>query len=316
MAIDSRFGRRHDGSRLQQAGQHPGGCSQRRRDVPHSNHPELRGRCRRDWSDGDYLYVRFTVDEYGDWYLTETRVAVANDYYGLPQTKAGDPKLEDFTFKAAHNNVKSYTHILPHDYSVDQVIALATNCSVVQVVDNKPGRREVGVSGDRDFAGGKSAKWFEYTFKVDDTQREGNASGWAGDSARDPGQGTKWYRWTEYSVGSGPVEVPMYSGQTHHCGTLSIWETAGCIHIRFACSGEAYGDDYKWAGFNVTHLNVATDRAAAFMNNNAAPGQFDYRTDHIPRKMSYVHDVASIWPVGTKLYIFAHADVAYALSPK
>jgi len=268
------------------------------------------------WSDGDYLYVRFTVDEYGDWFLTETRVSVANDYYGLPQTKAGDPKLDDFTFNATHDNVKSYTHALPHDYSVGQAIAIATNCSAAHMPYGRITGRETGSSGDKDFAGGRSARWFEFTFNVDDAQHEGNASAWAGDSARTPGQGTKWYRWTEYTVGGGPAEVPMYSVQSHRCGTLDIWETAGCIHVRFACSGEPYREDYKWAGFNVTHLNVATDPAAAFMNGNAAPGQFDYRKDLIPRRMSYVYDIANIWPAGTRLYIFAHADVAYALSAK
>jgi len=268
------------------------------------------------WSDGEYLYVRFTVDEYSNWFLTETRVAVANDYYGLPQTRTGDPKLDDFTFRATHNRTKTYTHALPHDYSADQVIAIATHCSLVKVSENAPVEQEAGSSGNRDFAGSSRARWFEYTFKVEDARHEGNASCWAGDSAQGPGAGTKWYRWTEYIVGGGAVEVPMYAGQSHHCGTLDIWETAGCLHIRFACSGESYREDYKWAGFNVTQLNVATERAAAFLNNNAAPGQFDYRTDLIPRRMSYVYDISSIWPTGTKLYIFAHGDVAYALSAK
>jgi hypothetical protein len=268
------------------------------------------------WNDADYLYVRFAMDDYGDWYLAETRVTVATDYYGLPQSRTGDPNLGDFAYRTTHKNVKTYTHAIPDGYALDQVLAIATHCSVVRVVEGKVGRPETGFSGNRDFAGAKSARWFEYPIKTEDTKHEGTATGWAGDSARGLGQGNRWYRWTEYTVGGSAVEVPMYAGQSNRCGTLNIWETPGYIHVRFACSGEAYGVDYEWTGFNVTHLNVAADQAAAFLDGIAAPGQFDYGTDHIPRRMSYVYDVPNIWPSGTRLYIFAHADVAYALPVK
>ena len=50
----------------------------------------------------------------GNWYMTETHLAVAATVLGIPQTKSGNPKVGHFAQQTYHDpEVQTYTYLIP-----------------------------------------------------------------------------------------------------------------------------------------------------------------------------------------------------------
>lgn len=63
---------------------------------------------------GDFLDVSYIIEE-PDWFIEETHLHIATNYYDIPQTKKGSPKIGHFDYKEDHDWISSYTYSIPFD---------------------------------------------------------------------------------------------------------------------------------------------------------------------------------------------------------
>jgi len=71
------------------------------------------------WRSGAVLYVEFSTDS--GWTMSETHLAVATSFEGIPQTKKGNPKIGNFPYQTDHpEGTETHTYILNlNDYYPD-----------------------------------------------------------------------------------------------------------------------------------------------------------------------------------------------------
>lgn len=89
------------------------------------------------WNDGTTLYVKYETT--GDWVMTETHLAVAEEVGGIPQTKKNNPIPGHFEYKTEHDPaVQAFTYAIPlgtwescdiHD------LVIAAHAKVVRPID-------------------------------------------------------------------------------------------------------------------------------------------------------------------------------------
>jgi len=120
------------------------------------------------WDDGVNLYVKYEL--FVGWQMTETHVAVAHDFLGIPQTKNGNPKPGKFPYGTEYPTpVTEDTYTIPlvlNDPSVPPppyTLYVATH-AVVQLVDEGGEiiQEETAWGDCHDFPGKSWAKWFPY----------------------------------------------------------------------------------------------------------------------------------------------------------
>ncbi len=103
--------------------------------------------------------------------------------------------------------------------------------------------------------------------------------------------------------------VTLYAGQSIDVGRVEVWNDSMDLHVRYVTTG-------GWE-IHETHLAVATSlEAIPQANGNPIPGHFPYGETFEPpvTEASYLIPLGSgslaSWPVGTVLYIAAHAVVS------
>ncbi len=91
----------------------------------------------------------------------------------------------------------------------------------------------------------------------------------------------------------------LLAGQNEFAGIVQVSNDADYLTVR-------YWPKAGWC-LNETHLHVADSLEAIPQNRGGAiPGKFDYKNDHdCAREFTYV--IPLDWPIGTKVYIAAHA---------
>jgi hypothetical protein len=111
------------------------------------------------WNDAGKLYVQYTT--VGDWWLTETHVAVATSLNGIPQRNANPPPGQ-FPCSVNHNpSVQTYTYEIDLSRATGTELSIATHC----VVRGSGGGGGTGWAGDHEFPGKNWAEYFHYTTK-------------------------------------------------------------------------------------------------------------------------------------------------------
>ncbi|MBN1179030.1 MAG: hypothetical protein JXD18_07450 [Anaerolineae bacterium] len=99
-----------------------------------------------------------------------------------------------------------------------------------------------------------------------------------------------------------PFVTDLLAGQTIDAGDVRIWNDGANLFVEYVTDG-------GWC-LTETHLQVATTlEGIPQRNGNPVPGQFDYRMEHACIS-AYTYQIPISWPVGTQLYIAAHAVVA------
>ncbi len=82
------------------------------------------------WNDSTTLHVIYQTT--GDWKITETHLAVATSLAGIPQTRTGNPKVDDFPYYAGpHSPVTTYTYIITHSWAAGTPLYIAAHAKVV-----------------------------------------------------------------------------------------------------------------------------------------------------------------------------------------
>lgn len=120
--------------------------------------------------DDDSLDVTYTTT--GDWYMSETKLAVAENCDDIPQTRSGNPQVGQFEYSATHDPpVQQYTFELPRDadWESGDTLCIAAHADVFQD-ENSNGTYESDVdreesawgNGDRFTDRGNWATHFEY----------------------------------------------------------------------------------------------------------------------------------------------------------
>jgi hypothetical protein len=98
--------------------------------------------------------------------------------------------------------------------------------------------------------------------------------------------------------------VDLIAGQTTDVGEVTIWHVSDTLYVKFETDG-------GWL-MGLTHLDVATSYDDLNVKGGSPrPGKFDYKTTHDP-PVDEVTYVLPGMPVGTELFIIAHADVCIA----
>ena len=86
------------------------------------------------WND-EYLHVEYST--IGDWYLTETHLAVVTDWNDFPMTKKGNPKVGHFPYK--HEGLDStydeYIIPLEVDWELGTTLYIAAHAVVEKRLD-------------------------------------------------------------------------------------------------------------------------------------------------------------------------------------
>lgn len=88
----------------------------------------------------------------------------------------------------------------------------------------------------------------------------------------------------------------LMAGQHHHSGTVTVTNDANNLTFTYNTEG-------NWRLYE-THLYVGTT-----VLNNPAPGSFPYKAEGLGGTTSHTFVVPNSWPVGTQLYLAAHAVV-------
>jgi hypothetical protein len=130
---------------------------------------------------------------------------------------------------------------------------------------------------------------------------------------------SNWFTWIYYDIGSGteadPYEYPIYTGQTHLCGTLYVYDDGFHIFVNYVLTDM---DGCTLAGLSEYHLQVdkTFNRLARRVLNPAGepvPGSCEY-IDYFDPMVSETgwiectNDNISRW---TTAYIFAHGVGCY-----
>jgi hypothetical protein len=99
----------------------------------------------------------------------------------------------------------------------------------------------------------------------------------------------------------GPVTVPLLADQNINVGTVSVWNDANDLHVKYETTG-------GWE-ITKTHLAVADNPGDIPQNRAGNPkvGQFPHSTSHATPVTTYTYTIPL--PSGTPLYIAAHAKV-------
>jgi hypothetical protein len=96
-----------------------------------------------------------------------------------------------------------------------------------------------------------------------------------------------------------PYEVPLIAGQNSTIGTVSVWNDATSLYVKFVSTGDCLKE---------THVAVATNPAdiPQTKKGNPIPGQFEYSDPHAC-VLQYTYEIPLTWDFGEDLYIAAHA---------
>lgn len=188
-----------------------------------------------------------------------------------------------------------------------------TDASVYSIAD---GKLEGEVGETIEWQAGK-CKEFRWTFKntgsktsffrarVDCeltrfTQRE---TAW-GDGDRFVEKETgKWARYFTHDIGGGTTVTTLLAGQYYDAGTVTVWEEADKLHVRYDTKGDWY--------LTETHLGIANSMNGLLEEDKElpSPGQFPYKNNHnLVQDFTYVLDLPGYNPV----YLAAHARVVKA----
>ncbi|UCD22051.1 MAG: hypothetical protein JSW22_08590 [Chloroflexota bacterium] len=127
-----------------------------------------------------------------------------------------------------------------------------------------------------------------------------------------------WFTWIQYDIGDGtagdPYTYPIYTGQTHLCGTLYVYDNGTHIFVNYVLTDMG---DCTLGGLSVYHLQVDESfedlEKAVVKKKNPIPGKCEY-IDYFDPMVSEtgwieaVDDDISGW---TTAYIFAHGVGCY-----
>jgi len=116
------------------------------------------------WNDHDQLHVVYTVT--GDWFMTESHVAVATDLSGIPQ-RNGNPVPGQFPYARTYNpKVQTDAYVIPlGTIPAGTELYIAAHCLVVQEDTGVIIQRQTGWGGEEDFPGKNWAHYFRYGVK-------------------------------------------------------------------------------------------------------------------------------------------------------
>ncbi len=97
--------------------------------------------------------------------------------------------------------------------------------------------------------------------------------------------------------------VRLLAGQTIDAGTVSVWNDATNLYVKFSTSGSWYLAE--------THVAVALSLSGIpQQNGNPIPGRFPYKTIHNPVVTEYTYAIPlSSYTAGTRLVVAAHASL-------
>jgi hypothetical protein len=101
---------------------------------------------------------------------------------------------------------------------------------------------------------------------------------------------------TDLIAGGGNFESAILVGQ------VNVWNDDNYIYVKYLITNP------DWC-MTSTHLHIATSlEGIPQKKGNPPPGKFDYKMPH-ECSTEYTYAIEMTWPVGTELYIAAHADV-------
>ena len=98
-----------------------------------------------------------------------------------------------------------------------------------------------------------------------------------------------------------PLVVDLLAGQTEDIGDVNVWNDGENLYVQFVSTGDCLLE---------THVAVATSLAdiPRTKKGNPIPGQFEFSDPHAcVQEYTYEIPFPLTWPVGTDLYIAAHA---------
>jgi len=153
-------------------------------------------------------------------------------------------------------------------------------------------------------------------------------------AAQGPGPGQyrflfarNWFTYIKYEAtgpSGGPVEYPIFAGQTFRIGTLYVQHVdkgGGVSHLQVRYLADvAPPVGCTWDGFNVYHIEVVDEWLQFYLpdsivkNWNPAPGQCEYSgpVDPIDTDTGYIELPENIKAYGDDdVYIFAHSVFCY-----
>ncbi len=114
------------------------------------------------WNDAAWLYVYF--ETWGDWWLEETHLAVADSFDDIPKTKSGNPKVGHF-IKGPNIAVQNYTYEIPlDDWKAGTNLFLAAHAVVFNTGSpyGGVGLEETAWACGESFGGRSWATYFNY----------------------------------------------------------------------------------------------------------------------------------------------------------
>jgi predicted small lipoprotein YifL len=117
-------------------------------------------------NDADTLYITYTAS--GDWFLSETHLAVATSLNGIPRTKNGSPVPGQFAINESHvPTVKTVTYELPLEWAVGTTLYIGAHAVVEKYDANgQIVQQETGWSfGPRFVSKGNWATYTTYVVK-------------------------------------------------------------------------------------------------------------------------------------------------------
>ena len=127
-----------------------------------------------------------------------------------------------------------------------------------------------------------------------------------------------WFTWIYYDIGWGtegdPYEYPIYTGQTHLCGTLYVYDDGTHIFVNYVLTDM---DSCTLAGLSQYHLQVDKSfsdlKKAVVKKKNPIPGKCEYKGTFDPMVpetgwIEATNDNITSW---TTAYIFAHGVGCY-----
>jgi hypothetical protein len=112
------------------------------------------------WNTDEYLFVKYETDS--EWKLTETHLSVTDDFYKIPQTRSGNPKVGRFEYAMRHNPaVSEYTYKVDLGaWDTDTVLFIAAH-AVVQGSENSK-KSETAWANGIEFPGNSWAMYLNY----------------------------------------------------------------------------------------------------------------------------------------------------------
>ena len=128
-----------------------------------------------------------------------------------------------------------------------------------------------------------------------------------------------WFTWIFYNIGWGtegdPYTYPIYTGQTHLCGTLYVYDDGTHIFVNYVLTDMG---DCTLAGLSEYHLQVDEsfadlEKKVVNRGGEPVPGKCEYKDDFDPMVsetgwIECTKDNISDW---TTAYIFAHGVGCY-----